>query len=130
MIDNKQIKMSGLILYILVQNPGQKLSQIRIRTPEPGHEPGVSINWSSWEQSWTEGVLTQSWAEIQTFEDGDPQPVPRSLTEERSVRGRIIFNIYFYQICQTTYGGTRISCSLFVVRCEWIGPIFQPIFQV
>jgi hypothetical protein len=31
----------------------------------------------------------ESRAEINSFEDEDPKPVPRSLTEERSVRGRI-----------------------------------------
>ena len=32
--------------------------------------------------------MTQSRAEINSFEDEDPKPVPRSLTEEGSVRGR------------------------------------------
>jgi hypothetical protein len=44
---------------------------IRYRTQSPDPNLGVSINWSSWEsRSWTQGVLTQSRAEIQSLRTG------------------------------------------------------------
>jgi len=86
------------------------------------------INWSSWNwesRSWTQGVSTQSWAEINSFEGEDPKPVPRSLTEEGSVRGRSLQSSSStrstkIRTCLTSHGGTCLSNlsqrKLFVVR--------------
>ncbi len=35
----------------------------------------------------------ESRAEINSFEDEDPKPIPRSLTEERSVHGRSLHHL-------------------------------------
>jgi hypothetical protein len=48
-------------------------------------------------------------AEINSFEDEDPKPVPRSLTEEGSVRGRSLQS-------SSSTGSTRNQDQLFVVR--------------
>jgi hypothetical protein len=71
------------------------------------------------------GVSTQSWAEINSFEGEDPKPVPRSLTEEGSVRGRSLQSSSStrstkIRTCLTSHGGTCLSNlsqrKLFVVR--------------
>ncbi len=45
----------------------------------------------------------ESGAEIKSFEDEDPKPVPKSLTEEGSVRGRSLHS-------STSTRSTRTSC--------------------
>jgi hypothetical protein len=64
-----------------------------------------------------QGVSTQSRAEINSFEDEDSKPVPKSLTEEGSVRGRSLPIFIICRInqdlsnllqgtCLTSHGGS------------------------
>ncbi len=82
----------------------------------------------SWHESRAEsevckpGVLTQSWAEINSFEDEDPKPVPKSLIEEGSVRGRSLQS-------SSSTGSTRIRISLLCSLRTDRTRIFQSMFQ-
>jgi hypothetical protein len=54
----------------------------------------------------------ESRAEINSFEDEDPKPVPRSLTEEGSVRGRSLQHLHHLPDQPGTKIGISCVCSL------------------